>query len=204
METLSPSLQQTALLRDIHEIPPLPWWPLAPGWWLVALALIAAGLLLWRWRAPLSVRIPLPGLTLGTWRWEAAAALRDLRRRVARRQDPRALLGEFSELLRRIAMARLGREACAGLQGEAWLAWLTQHDPRGFSWSERARVLILGPYAPPEHQPEAGTAQDLLHLIDAALAWVTVADARGRWWRWRPWNGSPRAPGRSARPGPIR
>lgn len=39
------------LLRDIH-LPPNPsWWPLAPGWWGVALVLLAVvAFLLWRWR----------------------------------------------------------------------------------------------------------------------------------------------------------
>jgi hypothetical protein len=46
---------------------------------------------------------------------------------------------EFSELLRRIAMARHGRTACAGLHGEDWLAWLTEHDPKGFDWRRDAR-----------------------------------------------------------------
>ena len=51
-----------------------------------------------------------------------------------------------------------------------WLAWLADHDPGGFDWRTRGRVLLDLPYAPPgelEHQP------DLYYLIDAAMVWTT-------------------------------
>ncbi|UHD17528.1 DUF4381 domain-containing protein [Thiocapsa bogorovii] len=173
---LAPS-PPVAMLRDIHDIPPIPWWPPAPGWWLLAIALTLLVLLVWRSRARLSLRIPIPGITLGSWRWEAAAALRDLKRRAGKGQDAKQTLGELSELLRRIAMARLGRPACAGLTGTAWLDWLSAQDPNGFHWHERGRILIDAPYAPAGALRSRVGPKDLLSLIDAALAWVEVRDA---------------------------
>ena len=97
---------------------------------------------------------------------------------------------ELSELLRRVAMARLGREACAGLVGEAWLAWLAEQDPKGFDWRTRGRPLLDAPYAPPapvrvadpSRAGPSGRAveglQDWLVLIDAAYQWVLVEDKR--------------------------
>ncbi|WP_373509194.1 DUF4381 domain-containing protein [Thiocapsa sp.] len=169
-----------AMLRDIHDIPPIPWWPPAPGWWLLAIALPLLALLLWRARARISLRIPIPGITLGSWRWEAAAALRDLRRRAGKGQDAKQILGELSELLRRIAMARLGRPSCAGLTGTAWLDWLAAQDPNGFSWHKRGRVLIDAPYAPAGALRSSIGAKELLSLIDAAFAWVEVRDTPRR------------------------
>lgn len=166
-----------AMLRDIHDIPSIHWWPPAPGWWLLAITLMLLALLVWRSRARLSLRIPIPGITLGSWRWEAAAALRDLKRRAVKGQDAKQTLGELSELLRRIAMARLGRPACAGLVGTAWLDWLAAHDPNGFLWRERGRILIDAPYAPAGTLRSRVGPKDLLALIDAALAWVEVRDA---------------------------
>lgn len=183
------SIQPLTGLRDIHDIAPIPWWPPAPGWWLLALALLVLAALAWRERARLGLRVPIPGITLGTWRWEAAAALRDLERRSARREEVKQTLAELSELLRRIAMARLGRHACAGLNGAAWLDWLTTHDPRGFPWRERGRLLIDAPYAPAETLPGRVSAAELQALITAVSAWVEVRDRPPRqrlhWTRWR-------------------
>ena len=181
MDPMLQPLQPTQMLRDIHDIQSIPWWPPAPGWYLLALGLFLLILGAWHWRARLSLRVPIPGITLGSWRWDAALALRDLSRRASSGQDPRSVVGELSELLRRIAMARLGRPACAGLTGTGWLDWLTSHDPNGFPWHERGRLLIDAPYAPASALPGRPGATDLLSLIDAARAWVEVRDApKGR------------------------
>ena len=181
MDSLFTPLQPTQALRDIHDIAPIPWWPPAPGWWLLLLALALLLYAAWRWRVPLSLRLPIPGLTLGTWRWDAAAALRALERRARAGQDAKTTAGELSELLRRIAMARLGRAACAGLTGQAWLDWLSARDPNGFPWHERGRALLVIPYAPP-----GGNREDLLALIHAAEAWVSAREPRTR--AARPWS----------------
>lgn len=180
MDPVFTPLQHVQPLRDIRDIAPIPWWPPAPGWWLILGALILIGLALWRWRAPLSLRVPIPGITLGTWRWDAAAALRDLERRARAGQDTKTTAGELSELLRRIAMARLGRPACAGLTGRDWLAWLSTHDPDGFPWHARGQALLVAPYAPPD-----SVHDDLMVLIAAAKGWVSAPEPRARtWWPW--------------------
>ena len=76
------------------------------------------------------------------------------------------LAGELSELLRRIAIARLGRARAAGLSGERWLAWLQEHDPAGFAWTQLGQPLLTLPYAPP------GSSQDRCRA-------VTTIDRRG-------------------------
>jgi hypothetical protein len=162
-------------LRDIHGIQGVPWWPPAPGWWLLAGAIIALGLLIWRFRTTIRLRIPpLPVFTVGSWRWDAARQLRRLRARAAT-QELKQTAGDLSELIRRIAMARLGRESCAGLSGESWLDWLTGNDPKGFDWAGRGRMLLEAPYAPPGSR---GRTSDLLALIDAAYEWVAAEDKR--------------------------
>ena len=157
----------TNRLHDIQGLDPVGFWPLATGWWLVLLVLVLLILLalgIRRWRPDWQRYLPRYG-----WSREATQELTVLRDQVAR-GDVKSLAAEFSELLRRIAIARCGRQRCAGLQGESWLAWLSDHDPDGFDWRSRGRLLLEIPYAPPaeiDRQPE------LYRLIDAAMVWAS-------------------------------
>ncbi|WP_456403713.1 DUF4381 domain-containing protein [Thiolapillus sp.] len=152
-------------MRDIHELhmDSVSWWPPAIGWWLLAAGLLALLVLLW-W----GVR-NLRDYPPGTWHRDARNQLIALKK-LSRQLSPEQSLRELSELLRRIAVTRLGREQAAGLNAEAWLAWLQQQDPEQFSWREKARILITVPYAPPGH---SDVSQDQVTLlIDAALNWA--------------------------------
>jgi hypothetical protein len=158
-------------LRDIHGLDPTPWWPPAPGWWLLAFGLILTLWLWWRFFP----RLKIPALSGIGWRWDASRRLRELRRRVDK-QDPKQSATELSELLRRIAMARFGRNVCAGLTGAEWLQWLHANDPRGYDWSEQGQLLLSMPYAPPgQGQEHDGRLRE---LIDAAQNWVTRQEKR--------------------------
>ena len=150
-------------LRDIQGLDEISWWPLATGWWLLALLVIV---LLF---ALVSLLRNLRRYPAGSWRRHAWKQLRTLKRE-ADRMSSQEIAGELSELLRRIAIARLGRNRAAGLSGERWLAWLQEQDPAGFAWTQRGRPLLTLPYAPPgSAQVSAG---ELFPLIDAAFAWV--------------------------------
>ena len=158
---MNPLVQE---LRDIRGLDPTPWWPPAPGWWLVLLAALVLGaavLLAVRWWRD---RIP------GSWQADARRQLRALEDRL-RWSDARTAAAELSELLRRVAMARFGRRACAGLVGEAWLEWLERHDPQGFPWRREGRALIELPYARPR-QRAAG--ERLEPLLKATRGWVVA------------------------------
>ena len=151
-------------LRDIRGLDPVSIWPLPPGWWLVLAGVVVAVLAILLLR-----RVPL--LTLvdrREWRADARRLLRDLRRRLPF-LDGRDAAGEFSELMRRIAMARTARHECAGLSGPAWLEWLGANDPVGFDWKEYGRWLIEIPYAPPGTSVDK---DDLRRLLEAARRWV--------------------------------
>jgi hypothetical protein len=162
-------------LRDIQGIGGVPWWPPAVGWWVVAGAILLLLALAWRWRTLIRLRLPpLPVFNIGSWRWDAARQLRTLRGHAVQ-QDIKQTAGELSELIRRIAMARRGRDACAGLTGEDWLDWLKGNDPAGFDWTAGGRLLLEAPYAPPGVQ---GRQEELLRLIDAAEAWVVAEEPK--------------------------
>ncbi|MEJ2693293.1 MAG: DUF4381 domain-containing protein [Candidatus Thiodiazotropha sp.] len=150
-------------LRDIHGIDPAPWWPPAPGWWLLSLSLLLLVLLVVGF---LRRRRLYP---LGRWQQDARRQLLALRRRM-KHEPAKQVAGDLSELLRRIAISRCGREQTAALSGEMWLDWLQSNDTTGFPWREKGGLLLELPYAPPDRS--ADPAQ-LAQLIDAALLWVS-------------------------------
>jgi hypothetical protein len=154
--------QVTDSLRDIHGLDTVPWWPPAPGWWVVigVLAVTAAlGVVLYRW----AYRDP-----LASWRKDARRRLRALRKALDT-EDSRKVAGQLSELMRRIAMARLGRRPTAGLTGDEWLGWLARNDPSGFDWRGRGQLLLVAPYMPPHHTV---ARVDIDGLIRAGLRWI--------------------------------
>jgi hypothetical protein len=94
-------------LREIVLPPPVPWWPLAPGWWLlfaaIALAALAFAFRLFR-------------------RWRANAYRRAALRELAVAGDVPAI----AEILKRTALVAYPRKDVAALSGAAWLAWLAE------------------------------------------------------------------------------
>ena len=158
------------ILRDIHDLDAIPWWPLATGWWWVlgaiVLLLLVAGMRYW---------LRYSGIMPG-WRGDARLQLRDLKRSL-RKGEPREVAGRLSILLRRIAIARSGRDQAAGLAGDAWLTWLEQDDRNGFKWSKGAEVLLEAPYMPPELEVNH---KEVALLINAAMRWVDTTPSTTR------------------------
>jgi hypothetical protein len=153
------------VLRDIHGLDAVPWWPIAPGWWLIAglmaLLIVAAAGRYW-----LLYHGPWVG-----WRGDARRQLRTLKKTLPV-ADPRDIAGRLSELLRRIAMAHSGRREAAGLTDQEWLQWLATQDNSGFDWEQRGQLLLTAPYMPPAL---AVAKDELSALIVAARRWIDAA-----------------------------
>jgi hypothetical protein len=155
----------TTVLRDIHGLDAISWWPLAPGWWylagLVCLLLLIIGLRYW---------LIYNAGWLG-WRGDARRQLRQLKKALAS-EDTHTVAGRLSELLRRIAMVRSGRQQAAGLTGDTWLHWLAEHDNTAFDWEQQGQILLTAPYMPPTMSVER---KQLLTLIRAATRWIDAS-----------------------------
>lgn len=146
-------------LHDIEGLQPVSIWPPAPGWWLVALVtLLVVAVLVWWWRRPSPAQREAK-------RWQQAA--REALRRIPLLSQSEQIPA-LTQTLRRIAMARYGRETCAGLHGTAWLQWLQAHDPMQFDWETHGQVLV------DYYQPQVNTLDTtgLDKLLRAAKAWV--------------------------------
>ena len=156
-------------LRDWHPPDAVSWWPPAPGWWLLALAILAVLVLAAR-------------AGLGRRRQTALARatrrqLETLGRELAADGDQRRYVASLSRLLRRLALARYPRARVAGLSGDAWLAFLDATGGGGEFTRGVGRVLIESAYRPGRGQTTDIDPERLQALI---LAWVEANGRGGR------------------------
>jgi hypothetical protein len=149
---MNPDPAALSNLRDIALPSPVPWWPPAPGWWVVAAGLAVFALLLIA-RAVLWYRA-------NAYR---RAAMRELR---ALMQGERAALGAgVAAVVKRTALAAYPRAAVAGLTGPAWADFLDRNG--GFPRSAAASLAraALDP-AHPLSPDEAAS------VVAAAKRWI--------------------------------
>lgn len=150
-------------LRDIHVPSVSPWWPLAPGWWvLLALAVVALVILVIVWRRRVA------------WRRHVDVALsdlRDARARYARDGDAIAFAATASQLVRRVARTR--EPQSVALSGEPWRGALARMAP-----AQDASLLAV--------LDDAKYRRDARIDVDAASreveAWVRAALRRPSRW----------------------
>ena len=99
-------------LRDIHLPAPPPWWPPAPGWWLLSIFAIAFITFLFLYLYRMRQR----------WLWRRALLAEFERTASSSQTDAPALAAALSTFLRRLAMRKTS--SAATLAGEAWLGHL--------------------------------------------------------------------------------
>lgn len=152
-----------ASLVGLHDIvvpaPIAPWWPLAPGWYLLAGLLVVLFVwVLWRVRKRRRAK---------RYRIEAVAQLRALRRE---RADPDKQVAQILVLLKRTALGAYPRIDVAALQGAAWWRFLDESGgkPR-FAEGLGAFAERLA-YA--QQGDETTSARDLKRLYRAAEQWI--------------------------------
>lgn len=150
--------QQALQLRDIHLPPAPPFWPPAPGWWIVAAVLLA--LLAWgahaAWRQ----------LRLRRQRRRLMDVLARLESGLVSERSPEGL-ANISVLLRRLALMRFPRASVATLTGTAWLRFLDESGGKGRFADGPGRVLGSGPY-----QRALPADLDIVGLVALVREWV--------------------------------
>jgi len=145
-----------AQLRAIHLPNPIGWWPPAPGWWIVILAV--ALLMVWlAWR---------------TWRWwqamkpkrQALQILKDIETKAKKNSPVNEICAQVSQLLRRVALTYYPVDEVAGLQNEDWINFLNNHS-KNVNFNAVREHLLVYPYS---NQTQAS----LTPLFDRTRTWI--------------------------------
>lgn len=133
-------------MHDIVVPQPIPWWPPAPGWYVVFAVLLCVAMF----------------LAYRVWsRWRENAYRREALRELAGATGVSAI----SELLRRTALVVAPRPVVAAQVGSSWPQWLEHGAP--VAMSERVRrQLERGPYDPSD------SAGDVGDLKQYAAEWI--------------------------------
>lgn len=111
--------QDPSSLSQMHDVvspPAVGWWPLAPGWYALAVLIVSVALWrLWRW---------LKRYRANAYRRQAVTAISALQ--VGPQGACAADASALKILLKRTAITSFGRDPVAALSGSAWWQWLDQ------------------------------------------------------------------------------
>ncbi len=151
-----------AQLRDIHLPDPMGWWPLAMGWYVVAVVL---GLVLFS-----VLFLVIRHIINGRSKRQALRVLESYLQDYLIQRNVQISSARISELLKRVALVYYPRERVASLQGQDWIDFLNQ-SAKHIDFNPLSVLLLDCPYHPVGEQ-------DLLPLFHLAKLWIK--QRRGR------------------------
>ncbi len=132
-------------LRDIHAAPAVPWWPPAPGWWVLALLFLVA--LAWLGRRIVA------RYRANQRRKQMLGWIDHLNVSVDPQRDPQAYLSTLNRIFKLVALRAFPDQRCAALAGQDWADFLTGK-MKTSKTSGSIKVLASGPYDPaPQFDP---------------------------------------------------
>ncbi len=126
-------------LRDIHLPGEVPFWPPAPGWWILAALIISIAVAGW-WLYRRHHLLKLSATHM------AREQLQLILAGYQTNQDPRELLSQLSILLRRLSISLYPRTEVASLTGQAWLEFLDRQSTQQNFSAGTGRLLSEAPY----------------------------------------------------------
>jgi len=133
-------------LRDIHTAPPVPWWPPAPGWWVLAFLLMV--LLVWIGRRLLA------RYRIGRRRKQMLGWVDHLNATIDPQLQPQAYLATLNRIFKLVALRAFPERHCAAMAGQDWVDFLSDK-MSNLQSAESLNVLASGPYDPaPRFDPE--------------------------------------------------
>ena len=159
-------------LHDIIMPAPVPWWPLAPGWY---------------WVLGLLVVMLLAALITGLIRWQHNRYRREALAELARQEvalqnaDLRSpALLSLAELLKRTAVTAFPREDVATLTGPKWFEFL-DYTARGSRFHDALGAMLENAIYDPR-AVDTLDPQRLHSVVEAIRHWIKFHDTRLEPW----------------------
>ncbi|MBA2710697.1 MAG: DUF4381 domain-containing protein [Tatlockia sp.] len=147
---------ELAKLHDIHLPEAIGWWPLAEGWYLLFLLVLIIICLASYYANRFHKN--------GKAKREALRLLKIYEQEYHSGADSQTISMKISELLRRVALVYFPRKEVAGLQGQAWLNFLSQTSKK-IDFNSIEEYLLALPYQPSKNI-------DLKPLFCRARGWI--------------------------------
>ncbi len=144
-------------LRDIHIPSPIGWWPLAPGWYLLAI-LVTVSLIT-------AIIFLIRHYKNGRAKRQALRLLANYQQQYQREASTQLSAARVSELLKRVALVYFPRTKVASLQGDEWILFLNS-SAKGLHFEEVRTELLETPYQP-------NVSQDLGLLFKMVRDWIS-------------------------------
>lgn len=163
-------------LRDIH-VPEAPWWHIPTGYWLLLLAcIIAVIFLIVIIRRSRIHHEQADQLRMATIYQAALDELAHIEAAYAAAHTSYSETAtQLTTLLRRVALQQFGRQQCAGLSGNAWLAFLLYSG--GLRIPKTAQALVaLGQYQNPQsinHNDHNAQTASITALVTFLRHWFS-------------------------------
>lgn len=151
-------------LRDIHLPDPVSWWPLAPGWWLMAGFILIISLLFFFGRNYYRSK---------AIHRDANGEMERIKHQFIHNKNQFELIRSLSILLRRCCISFYPRHETASLTGDTWLKYLDGTSPSVASTTATffngvGEVLTSAPYM----SESTATKVDAVALIMLCESWL--------------------------------
>ena len=145
-------------LRDIRLPGEIAWWPLAPGWWIVAGVVAASAVIavLWSRKRRRSLR------------QRALNELESIRSDDELATDPARLAEMLGGLLKRVILQQPQAREHANATGDRWREFLLGDSTGGMD-EQVAEFLTVGPYAA---QPVGSSQPPKEDLFESVARWI--------------------------------
>lgn len=143
-------------LRDIHLPQSISWWPMAPGWYLLAFLILIVALIIGFW---LKQKYHQTGP-----KREALKLLSQYEKEYAIDKNSQETSRKISQLLRRVALQYFPKEQVASLIEDDWINFL-KATSQNASFETIADLLTELPYQSP-------SAVDLTPLFLSTKTWI--------------------------------